>query len=144
MRGAPEYTQFAEITTDVYDIATRIREGDESGWRGDPSASLMHNPFTNKFEVWMVDGMNVPYIAATSDKCDHSLILKLIEGDWQKGRNLLEEIQKKNRKARQDQLDAEEDKRREIADKLHWAITKDVGHLEGGNRRHTSFYAKGK
>jgi hypothetical protein len=134
MRGAPEYTQFAEITTDVYDIATRIREGDESGWRGDPSASLMHNPFTNKFEVWMVDGMNVPYIAATSDKCDHSLILKLIEGDWQKGRQLLEAIQKKNR----------EDKRREIADKLHWAIIKDVGHLEGGTHRHTSLYTKGK
>lgn len=144
MIGAPEYTQFAEVTSDVYDIARRIREGDESGWRGDPSAALMFNQWTNKFEVWMEDGMKQPYIAATSDRCDHSLILKLIEGDWQKGRRLLEELQKKNRAAHQAQLDADEDKRREMADKLHWAIIKDVGHLEGGNRRHTSFYAKGK
>jgi len=143
MRGLPEYTQFAEITTDVYDIARRVREGDESGWRGDPSASLMHNPFTNKFEVWLVDGMNVPYIAATSDKCDHTLIMKLIEGDWQKGK-LLEELQKKNRAARQAQIDGEQDRRMEIADKLHWALLKDVGHLEGGTHRHTSFYVKGK
>lgn len=144
MRGAPEYTQFAEITTDVYDIARRIREGDESGWRGDPSAALMHNPLTNKFEVWLEDGMNQPYIAATSDKCDHTLLLKLAEGDWQRGRKLLEEIQKKNHAAHKAKLDADEDKRREIADKLHWAIIKDVGHMEGGNRRHTSFYTKGQ
>lgn len=143
MLGAPEYTQFAEVTTDVYDIARRIREGDESGWRGDPSASLMLNPYTKKFEVWMVDGMNVPYIAATSDRCDHSLLVKLVEGDWQKGRQLLEELQKKNRDAHAARVGAEEDKRQEIADKLHWAIIKDVGHMEGGNRRHTSFYTKG-
>lgn len=143
MIGAPEYTQFAEITSDVYDIATRIREGDESGWRGDPSASLMFNQWTNKFEVWMEDGMRQPYIAATSDRCDHSLILKLIEGDWQKGRRLLDEIQNKNRAAHSARVLEEEDKRLEIADKLHWAIIKDVGHLNGGNRRHTSFYSKG-
>lgn len=144
MLGAPEYTQFAEITSDVYDIARRIREGDESGWRGDPSASLMHNPFSNQFEVWMVDGMNQPYIAATSTKCDHSLLIKLTEGDWQKGKQLLEAMQKKNRDIHQSKIDAEEDTRMEIADKLHWALMKDVGHLEGGTHRQTSLYTKGK
>ena len=34
-------SQMAEVAFDVYDIATRIQKGDESGWRGDPSASLM-------------------------------------------------------------------------------------------------------
>jgi hypothetical protein len=144
MLGAPEYTQFAEITSDVYDIARRIREGDESGWRGDPSASLMHNPFSNMFEVWMIDGMNTPYIAATSHRCDHSLLLKLIEGDWQKGKQLLEAIQKKNHDIHQAKIDAEEDKRLEIADKIHWALMKDIGHHEGGTHRHTSFHTKGK
>jgi hypothetical protein len=144
MRAAPEYTQYAEITTDVYDIARRIREGDESGWRGDPTAALMFNQFTNKFEVWMEDGMRQPYIAATSDRCDHTLLVKLVEGDWQKGKQLLEELQKKNHQAHAARLDAQADQRAELADKLHWAIMKDVGHLEGGTHRHTSFYTKGK
>ena len=42
-----------EVAFDVYDIANRIQRGDESGWRGDPSASLMFNPLINRFEVWM-------------------------------------------------------------------------------------------
>lgn len=77
----------AEVSWDVYDIATRIQKGDESGWRGDPSASLMFNPLAGRFEVWMIDVMGNPYVACSHDKCDHTLITKLIEGDWQKARN---------------------------------------------------------
>lgn len=138
------YSNLAEITMDVYNICERIRNGDESGWKGDPSASVMFNPLTAKFEVWLVDGQNVPYIAASGDRCDHSLIVKLIEGDWRKGHQLLKELQTKNRAAHQAQIDSQEDMRMELADKLHWAILKDIGHLEGGTHRQTSFYAKGK
>ena len=42
--------QMAEVSFDVYDIANRIQNGDESGWRGDPSASLMFNPTAARFE----------------------------------------------------------------------------------------------
>lgn len=133
-----------EVTTDIYDIARRVREGDESGWRGDPTASVMFNPVTNHFEVWMIDETNTPYIACSNQRCDHTLIMKLIEGDWQKGRRLLEEIQKKNRTAHAAKLSEDRDRAEEIADKMHWAIIRDLGHLEGGTRRQYSFNEKGK
>lgn len=133
-----------EVSFDVYDIVRRIREGDESGWRGDPSASLLFNPMTRMFEVWLVDDQNTPYIACSSDKCDHSLLVKLVEGDWQKGKRLLEEIQKKNRAAHAARLTEDRDRAEEIADKMHWAIIRDIGHLEGGNRRLYSFADRGK
>jgi hypothetical protein len=140
----PGADAWAEVNSDVYDIARRVREGDESGWRGDPNASLMFNPLTQQFEVWMVDGLNQPYIACSSSRCDHSLILKLIEGDWQKGHKLLEDIQKKNHAAQQAKEDAKRDKTQELADKLHWALIKDIGHLEGGTKRMYSMNEKGK
>lgn len=140
----PNADAWAEISTDVYDIARRIREGDESGWRGDPTASVMFNPLTQHFEVWMVDALNRPYIACSSSRCDHSLIIKLIEGDWQKGRKLLEDIQKKGQAAHNAKVQAERDKVEEMADKIHWAIVRDVGHLEGGTRRQYSFNEKSK
>ena len=131
---------WAEISTDVYDIARRVREGDESGWQGDPTASILFNPLTQHFEVWLIDAQNTPYIACSSQRCDHSLILKLIEGDWRKGHRLLEDIQKKNAAARKAEDDAKHEQAREIADKIHWAIIKDLGHLEGGTHRQTSLY----
>lgn len=129
---------WAEISTDVYNIAERIRKGDESGWRGDPTASILFNPLTQHFEVWLIDGQNTPYIACSSPRCDHSLIVKLIEGDWQKGHRLIEDIQKKNRAARAAEDQAQRDKAEELADKMHFAIIKDIGHLEGGTKRQYS------
>lgn len=135
----PGADQWAEISLDVYNISERIRKGDESGWRGDPSASVMFNPMTQQFEVWLVDDQNTPYIACSGPRCDHSLIVKLIEGDWQKGKRLLEEIQKKNREARDREMSLQRDMSEELADKMHYAIIKDMGHLEGGTRRQHSF-----
>lgn len=134
----------AEVSFDVYDIATRIQKGDESGWRGDPSASLMFNPITSRFEVWMIDATGTPYIACSHNRCDHTLIVKLIEGDWQKGKQLAEDMMKKNRAIKDAHERDEQDRRRELADKLHWALVRDIGHLEGSNRRIHSMNEKGK
>jgi len=137
-------SNMAEVSWDVYDIATRIQKGDESGWRGDPSASLMFNPLAGRFEVWMIDVMGNPYVACSHTRCDHTLITKLIEGDWQKGKKLHEDLMKKNKAIRDAHETAEKDKRLEMADKLHWALIQDVGHLDGGNRRQYSMNSKGK
>lgn len=137
-------SQMAEVSFDVYDIATRIQKGDESGWRGDPSASLMFNPLAGRFEVWMVDVTGTPYVACSHHRCDHTLITKLIEGDWRKGKALHEDLIKKNRKIRDAHETAEKEKRLELADKLHWALIQDLGHLNGGNRRQYSMAKKGK
>ena len=104
----------------------------------------MFNPLTQQFEVWLIDDHNTPYIACSAPRCDHSLIVKLIEGDWQKGKKLLEEIQKKNRQAQEARLSADRDRAEEIADKMHFAIIKDLGHLEGGTRRQYSMNSNKK
>jgi hypothetical protein len=52
----------------------------------------------------------------------------------------LEEIQKKNHAAKKAEEDAKKEQSAEIADKMHWAILKDLGHLEGGTHRQTSLY----
>lgn len=135
----PGADNWVEVSLDVYNITERIRKGDESGWRGDPSASVMFNPLTQQFEVWLVDEHQTPYIACSGPRCDHSLIVKLIEGDWQKGKKLLEEIQKKNREARSKEMSLQRDMSEELADKMHYAIMKDLGHMEGGTRRQHSF-----
>lgn len=136
--------EMAEVSFDVYDIANRIQRGDESGWRGDPSASLMFNPMAGRFEVWMVDATGTPYVACSHTRCDHTLIVKLIEGDWQKGKALHEDLMKRNRKVRDAHETTEKEKRLELADKLHWALVRDMGHLEGSNRRIHSMNEKGK
>jgi len=136
--------QMAEIAFDVYDIATRIQKGDESGWRGDPSASLMFNPLIGRFEVWMVDAMGTPYVACSHHRADHKLIIKPIEGDWQKGKSLHEDLMKRNKAIKAAHETDEQEKRLELADKIHWALIKDIGHLDGGNKRHFSMNKKGK
>ena len=64
--------------------------------------------------------------------------MKLIEGDWQKGKRLLEEIQKENQAAHDAKLSADRDRAEEIADKMHHAIIKDLGHHLGGTKRQHS------
>ena len=52
-------------------------------------------------------------------------------------------VPKKNLAAKKVEEDAKKEQSAQIADKMHWAILKDLGHLEGGTHRQTSFY-KGK
>jgi hypothetical protein len=68
----------------------------------------------------------------------------LIEGDWQKGKALHEDLLKKNKAILAAHETEEKEKRLELADKLHWALIKDVGHLGGSNKRSISMNEKGK
>lgn len=129
-----------EITSDVLDIARRIREGDEL-WRGDPTMRLTYNPdpTIRRFEVIGLDVTGAPYIAAAHDRCDQTLLIKLAEGDPRRG-NVFERVMKHNEQVRKDREDAERDQRMEIADKMHWAIKQDLGQHLGGRRRLHGMY----
>lgn len=130
------------VTTDVLDINRRVQEGDESGWRGDPSMFLMWNPETDEFEVWGTDRAGVQYLAASHHRCDHTLIQKLIAGDPQKN-DVIGRVMANNARLEKERSDAERDKRLEIADKLGFAIRSDLGHLYGGRNRKQSLYIPG-
>ena len=129
------------VESSIFDIDRRIKDGDESGWRGDPSMGLFYNPQTLMFEVWGIDRGGNQYLACSHHACDHTLLAKLVAGDPTRN-DVIGRVLAANEKANKDRSDAERDRRSEIADKLGFAIRKDFGHLEGGTHRQTSLYVK--
>lgn len=123
-----------EIDERVSDIGRRIVEGDEL-WRGDPNMALVFNPQSRQYEVLALDDHGNFYIAASSPQCGPHLLVELSVSDWQHGKERYEQIMAANRKAKA----AVETTKREAAaeqfDKLHFAMVKEFGHLEGGTRR---------
>lgn len=120
-----------QIDADVLDIDRRIREGDESGWRGDPNMRLFWNPGSMMFEVVGIDRTGQEYLAASHDRCDHTLLVKLVNGDPRRV-NVFAEAAKHNAKLTADNEAADREKRLAVADKMQFAIRKDLGHLNGG------------
>lgn len=114
------------VPTSVFDIDRRIKEGDESGWRGDPSMFLMLNPRNGMFEVWGIDRGGNQYLACSHHACDHTLLRKLVAGDPQR-HDVINETLKANAKAKADRDAADRDKALVVADKLGHAIRADAG-----------------
>lgn len=129
----------AWVDGDVLDIGRRIQQGDESGWRGDPTMWLAYNAMTGRFEVWATDLGGNQYIAASHDECNHVLIQKLIAGDPRRG-DVLAGVLEVNARARADAERREREQRLIAHDKLAWALRKDLGHLYGGTRRQHSMH----
>ena len=74
------------VEDDVLRIKERIRKGCPIvGWRGDETARLVHHPEIG-FWVILEDIKGEPYVAASSENCDETLLRKLRDGDWQHGR----------------------------------------------------------
>jgi len=127
-----------ELTSDMLDIGRRIREGDEL-WRGDPSMTLCWNPLTQKYEVIGVDRTGQQYLAASHHACDARLLIKLSEGDPTK-HNVLARVMKENEQLRAAEDAAAREKAREVADKMHFALRKDLGQHMGGRHRQYGMY----
>ena len=128
---------YMEVPTDVLDIGRRIREGDETGWPGDPTMGLYVNPATGMFEVIGRDARGDEYVATTAEVLDHRIILQLIAGDWRRdgGRDVVARTIAHNEKlhaARQAEL---AEQAADVADRIHFAMVRDTGHLYGQNRR---------
>jgi len=109
---------------DLCDIDSRIKNGDESGWRGDPTMGIFVNALTGMFEVWGIDRRGNQYCAATHHRLDHTLLIKLREGDprtndvWQ---NVLEH----NAKVKADLKAKDDENFAVIADKMQHAIRRE-------------------
>lgn len=118
----------------VLDIDHRIKFGDESGWRGDPSMGLYWNQGTQEYEVVGIDRSGQQYLAASHHTCDHTLLLKLVAGDPTK-HDVPAEILARNAKRKADEEAAIREEQREIADKMHFAAKQDLGQHLGGRKR---------
>lgn len=118
---------------DLMDIDSRIKNGDESGWRGDPTMGIFINRHTGMFEVWGIDRGGNQYLAASHDKLDHTLLIKLREGDPTK-HDVFQRVIDKNKKVLEDAQAKESERLRDVAEKFHWAVKRDFGQHMGGRR----------
>ncbi|MGE4426039.1 MAG: hypothetical protein AB7G37_06285 [Solirubrobacteraceae bacterium] len=133
-----------EVTAGVHDIARRLRDGDATiGWLGDDTLSLkLAVPVDWRgepegdpvYEVWGVDSAGVDYMVLRWPRADASMLRKLIEGDSRVA-DPVARVMAHNQALDRDRARRDQDAREERHDKLHHALLKDIGHLEGGLTR---------
>lgn len=144
----------AIVTGDVIDIGRRINEGDPTvGWEGDPTMALVidDEPYQTDpdgrpvyplipnlrygwFEVWGTDAHGEAYLAASSPTCDQNLLKALADGHWKRG-SAHDRIVAENTRRAQAIAKEKAAEREEIADKLAFALHRDLGAYEGGLSR---------
>lgn len=128
----------AVVEGELLDLDHRAKFGDATlGWRGDLTLSIsVHGP---SVEIWGFDRDLNPYLVTAVDSrapgWKHDAIRNLAIGDWQRGDAPFNEVVAANAKLEADIAARHADEMDDLADKLHFALTKDVGHLEGGTRR---------
>lgn len=134
------------VAGDVNDIGLRLAKGDATlGWEGDPALSLhlaveidaRGEPVPNgqvAYEVWHVGADGEPYCVLSAQKCDERIIRRIAAADNRRTSltNRVESLQNKIDAAR---ASREADQRGALAEKLAWALRKDLGaHVDGLTR----------
>jgi hypothetical protein len=133
----PDGTRVA-VEHGVQDTLRLLKHGDGIlGWEGDPNMEIMVDLITGMYDVWTLDTQGRPYLAFSRPYCDHRLVQDALACDTRR-RDVAGDVMKLNL-AREAAAQATfEDQVEEYADKLHFALRKDLGHLFGGTRRQTS------
>ena len=116
---------------DLCDIDHRVKNGDESGWRGDPTMGIYFNVDTKMFEVWGLDRAGKSYLACSHDRLDHQILVKLRQGDPRK-HDVIQEVLDANTKMRDDDARRQRAALEEFADKVAWGIRRDFAQHLGG------------
>ena len=123
---------------DLQDIDKRVKFGDESGWRGDPTMAVFINRFTGEFEVWGVDRAGQQYKACSHHKLNTEIITKLREGDPQRN-DVFQRVLDHNARVQAEKKRKDFEKFSEVAEKLQWGIRQDFAQHLGGRGRKVSF-----
>jgi len=116
----------------MLDIDRRIKDGDESGWRGDPSMGLFYNQHLARFEVWGLDVRGKEYLAAANDNLDVRIIEQLRLGHPEN--DPFQRVLDNNARIKADAEKAERERVAELGDKLAWGIRQDFGQHLGGKK----------
>lgn len=127
----------ALISDDVLGLVERVQKGDPTiGWRGCSQMDVYENRARHEVRVVDFDITGKRYVAASVSTLfpgwRHELLRKLRDGDW---RNDIDVANDHN-----DRLEAEAEYRlnqhlEEGAEKLAWALRRDVGAYHGGLTR---------
>ena len=120
-------------------IAQRIRDGDPTyGWLGDERLTLVHNavwvdPDTGKregrWEVWRdhEDGTRSVVMWRRGRRLPGPALLRALAEHDTRTRDVLSEIDAHNEAVDRDRERVAREQRLDLADKLHWALCKDLG-----------------
>jgi DNA-binding helix-hairpin-helix protein with protein kinase domain len=137
----------ASVTGEMEDLMKRLRDGDATvGWLGDDTLELVAvvpvDPVTKRpvaagqqmFEVWGHDVEGKQYVCLRWPRADASLLRRLAEIDPRTSdfmRTILAAEEKRQRDLEQKVADIRE----EAGDRAHFAILRDIGHMEGQTKR---------
>ena len=122
------------LAGDLYDIARRCREGDPiHNWRGDKTMCVCLNPQTHEFEVWAIDRAGNEYRAASHHTLDHTLLIKLAQGD-PRNNDVHQRVMDDNARLIAGRKEQDRDAANEVYDKIRWALERE---FHNGRGKHT-------
>jgi hypothetical protein len=122
------------LAPEVQGFLDRLQNGDSTiGWEGDPRLALYRTQ-DRRWEIWRQEHDGEPRLVCRSRPglaLDNRLIMRLMEHDTRRGFRIKEHVDKVNAKVDADKAAALQPQKEAAADKLMWALRKDVGHLYG-------------
>lgn len=135
----PQYMPDGSVIEIDSEIVDRLHNGDSAkGWEGDPNLVLTWHRGEGRFELWRLEddgeyrmvmrgrpGMRI---------LDGGIIDFLVAHDTRRGYNPYADAVRHNLAREAHAAEQRDGAIAEVADKLHWALKKDIGHHEGGSR----------
>ena len=127
---------------DLVDVARLVRDGDPVvGWRGDPTMDVYVDRVSGDVVVYGFDRCGERFVAARENArvnpgWRHGLLRRLRDGDWRRGADVLfAELDAENERVRREREHAVDEVAGDGAERLAWALRRDVGHVVGGLTR---------
>lgn len=123
---------------DVHDVARAVQQGDPAtGWRGDPGMDT-HLGSDGRVGVYGFDRAGDRYLACLVDARNpgwrYELLSRLRDGDWQRA-DQFDRVDAHNRQIQAEKDAAFQDQKEETAERLAWALKRDLGHLYSGTSK---------
>lgn len=120
------------LDPEVQDLVDRLHLGDPTiGWEGDPRLAIYRGP-GRTWELWRLENDGEYRMVCKSRPglgLDNRLIVRLVQHDARRGFDPKKAVDANNAKVDKERNSAIHDKKLAAADKLRWALIKDVGHL---------------
>lgn len=121
----------AAIVTDptlMNDLVRRLREGDSTGWEGDPRLTLAWNRPERRYELWRLE-RDSQYRLVARGPIDggmpYDLTRQLVAHDQRRGFDVFAEVRAHNAEVERRQEADLTEKMAPAYEKLRWALRKD-------------------
>lgn len=129
-----------EVDGAAVDTVRALKHGDGIlGWEGDENMEVLVDLSTGMFDVWTLDAHAEPMLVLSRPYCDHRLVADVLRADTRR-RDVAGDIIAHNiavDEARKADFDARTE---EAAEKLQWALRRDLGAYEGGLTRSFTYF----